>query len=63
MPETGWWTQLKTLGHSKSNAQRQVYSNASLPRETRKTSNTLHLKQLEKEQQSQKTKLVEGNKS
>ena len=38
---------------SKSSAKREVYSNSILPQETRKISNnlTLHLKQLEKEEQ------------
>ena len=38
---------------SKSSSKRAVYSNTSLPQETRKSSNkqlTLHLKQLEREQ-------------
>ena len=42
------------MGWSKSSAKREVYSNTILPQETRKTSNsnvTLHLKQLEKEEQ------------
>ena len=41
------------MGCSKSNSKKEVYSNTILPQETRKTSNrqlTLHLKQLEKEQ-------------
>ena len=39
------------MGQSKSNSNREVYSNTSLPQETRKISNnlTLHLKELEKE--------------
>ena len=39
---------------SKSSSKREFYSNSILPQETRKTSNnnlTLHLKQLEKEEQ------------
>ena len=53
------------MGCSKSSSKREVYSDAILPQETRKTSNrhlTLHLKQLEKAEE-EKTKLVEGNKS
>ena len=41
------------MGCSKSNSKREVYSNTSLPQETRKISNkqpTLHLKELDKEQ-------------
>ena len=39
------------MGFSKSNAKRELYSNTSLPQETRETPKnlTLHLKQLEKE--------------
>ena len=56
--------QLRMLGYRKSSAMKEVYSNRSLPQETRGTSNNLnlHLKQLEKEvpkqqqQQQQKTK-------
>ena len=46
------------MGCSKSNSKREVYSNTILPQETRKTSDnlTLHLKQLEKEEQ-QKNKI------
>ena len=41
------------MGCSKSSSKREVYSNTILPQETRKISNnlTLHLKQLEKEEQ------------
>ena len=42
------------MGHSKSSAKREVYSNTSLPQETEKSqinNLTLHLKQLEKEEQ------------
>ena len=42
------------MGHSKSSSKREVYSNSISPQETRKISNkqsTLHLKQLEKEEQ------------
>ena len=42
------------MGHSKSSSKREVCSNTILPQEIRKTSNrclTLHLKQLEKEEQ------------
>jgi len=47
--------QLKMLGYRKSSAMKEVYSNRSLPQETRGTSNNLnlHLKQLEKEVQKQ----------
>ena len=42
------------MGCSKSSSKREVYSNTSLPQETRKISKnlTLHLKQLEKEEQT-----------
>ena len=43
------------MGLSKSSSKREVYSNTILPQETRKNSNkhiTLHLKQLEKEEQT-----------
>ena len=42
------------MGHSKSNSKREVYSNTILSQETRKISNnlSLHLKQLEKEEQT-----------
>ena len=41
----------KPMGYSKSSSKKEVYSNTSLPQETRKISNnlTLHLKELEKE--------------
>ena len=41
------------MGCSKSSSKREVYSNTILPQETRNISNnlTLHLKQLEKEEQ------------
>ena len=41
------------MGCSKSSSKREVYSNTILPQETRSISNnlTLHLKQLEKEEQ------------
>ena len=45
----------KPMGHSKSSSKREVYSNIFLPQETRKSSNkqpNLHLKQLEKEEQT-----------
>ena len=44
----------KPKGYSKSSSKREVYSNTSLSQETRKISNnlTLHLKQLEKEEQT-----------
>ena len=43
------------MGCSKRSSKREVYSNAILPQETRKISNknqNLHLKQLEKEEQT-----------
>ena len=45
--------QSKPMGFSKCSAKRNVYSNTSLPQETRETSNnlTLHIRQLEKEEQ------------
>ena len=46
----------KPMGHNKSHSKREVYSNTSLPQETKKISNnnrTLHLKELEKEEQTQ----------
>ena len=42
------------MGYRKSSSKREVYSNAIVPQETRKTLNdnlSLHLKQLEKEEQ------------
>ena len=44
----------KPMGCSKSSSKRKVYSNTSLSQETRKISNnlTLHLKELEKEEQT-----------
>ena len=55
---------IKNLWDTAKAVLREVYSNTILPQETRKTSNslTLHLKQLEKEEQ-RPPKLVEGNKS
>ena len=52
------------MGCSKSGLKRKVYSDTILPQETRKTLNsnlTLHIKQLEKEEQKP-PKLVEGKK-
>ena len=48
-------SQVRMLGYCKSSAMKEVYSNRSLPQETRGTSNNLnlHLKQLEKEVQKQ----------
>ena len=45
---------IQNLGCSKSSSRREVYSNISLPQETRKISNdlTLHLKELEEEEQT-----------
>ena len=42
------------MGRSKSSSKREVYSNTSLPQETRNISNnlTLHLKELQKEEQT-----------
>ena len=55
------------MGYSKSSSKRAVYSNTILPQEARKTridNLTLHLKQLEKEEEEQKRpKLVERKKS
>ena len=45
----------KSMGYSKSISKREVYSDTSLPQETRKTSNSnliLQLKELEKEEQT-----------
>ena len=60
----------KPIGCSKSSLKKEFYSNTILPQETRKISNknqTLHIKQLEKENQQKKKKkklkLIEGNKS
>ena len=53
------------MGCSKSSSKGEVYSNTILPQETRKISNnnlTLHLKQLEKEEQKT-SKLADGKKS
>ena len=54
----------KPMGCTKSRSKREVYSNTNLPQETRNISNdlTLHLKQLEKEEQK-KPKSAEGKKS
>ena len=55
----------KPMGCSKSSPKREVYSNTIIPQETRKhriDNLTLHLKQLEKEQQKP-PKLVKGKKS
>ena len=55
----------KPMGFSKSSPKREVYSNTIIPQETRKhriDNLTLHLKQLEKEQQKP-PKLVKGKKS
>ena len=57
------------MGHSKSSSKREVYSNTILPQETQKEHRidnlTLHIKQLEKEEQKKhkNPKLVERNKS
>ena len=48
------------MGCSKSSSKRKVYSNTVLPKETRKISNknlTLHLKELQKEEQKNPTKV------
>ena len=53
------------MGWSKSSSKTEVYSNTILPQETRKyqiDNLTLHLKQLDKEEEKP-PKLVEGNKS
>ena len=56
------------MGCNKSNSKRDVYNNTIVPQETnkKKTLNknlTFHLKQLEKEDEEQQQKLVEGKKS
>ena len=50
------------MGHSKSSSKKEVNSDTSLPKETRRVSNnlTLNIKLLEKEQT--KPNLVEGRK-
>ena len=55
------------MRHCKSSSKREVYSDTSLPQETRNISDilhnlTLHVKELEKEDK-QNPKLVEGKKS
>ena len=52
----------KSMGHSKSSSKKEVNSDTSLPKETRRVSNnlTLNIKLLEKEQT--KPNLVEGRK-
>ena len=52
------------MGCSKSSSKREVYSNTTLPQETRKISNNLnlHLKQLEKGEQKQKKTKVSRRK-
>ena len=55
----------KPMGCSKSSSKREIYSNTILPQETRKyriENLTLHLKQLQKEEQNP-PKLIEGKKS
>ena len=49
------------MGHSKNSSKREVYSNSTLPQETRKTQNnpTLDLKQLKKEQMKLKVSTTE----
>ena len=67
--ETNWhWERdnSKPMGCSKSSSKREVYSNTILHQETRKhqiNNLTLHLKQLEKGEQKNPPKLVEGDKS
>ena len=54
------------MGCSKSSSKREVYSNTILPQKQEKSqinNLTLHLKQLEKEEQTNKQQLVEGKKS
>ena len=54
----------KPMACSKSSSKKEVYSNIILPQETRKmkiNNLTLHLKQIEKEEQN--TNLAEGKKS
>ena len=49
------------MGCSKSSSKREVYSNTILPQETSQINNlTLHLKQLEKEEQKKTPKLAKG---
>ena len=53
------------MGCSKSSSKKEIYSNTILPQETRKSQInklTLHIKQLEKEEQKT-PKLAEGKKS
>ena len=53
------------MGYSKSISKREVYSNTILPKKQEKhqiDNLTLHLKQLEKEEQQKTPKLVEGKK-
>ena len=55
----------KPMGCNKNSFKRKVYSNTILPQETRKyriENLTLHLKQLQKEEQNP-PKLIEGKKS
>ena len=55
--------QQSNMGHSKRSSKKAVYSNISLPQETRKISNehvTLHLKEQEREQKI--PQLVDGKK-
>ena len=57
---------LKPMGCSKSSSKREVYSNAILPEETRKTSTrqpNFTPKTTGKKEQKKKTKLVEGKKT
>ena len=53
------------MGCSKSSSKREVYHNTILPQETPSQINnlTLHLKQLEKEEQKKNPKVAEGKKS
>ena len=50
------------MGQSKSSSKREVYSDISLPQETRKISNnlTLYLKELEKEQNKTQSRMKES---
>ena len=58
IPRNKWQQKIhdpKPMGWSKSSSKREVYNNTILPQETRKISNknqNLHLKQLEKEEQT-----------
>ena len=50
------------MGHSKSSCNKEVDSNTILPEKHQKDILTLHLKQLEKEEQKKHSKFIEGKK-